>query len=27
VYWEMSQLPEASNFVLRMPASLEGAGR
>jgi hypothetical protein len=27
VYWEMSQIPEASSFVLRMPASLEGTGR
>jgi 4-hydroxyacetophenone monooxygenase len=27
VYWEMSQLPDPSNFELRTPASLEGAGR
>jgi 4-hydroxyacetophenone monooxygenase len=27
VYWEMSQFPDPSHFVLRTPASLEGAGR
>ena len=27
VYWEMSQIPAASSFLLRMPASLESTGR